>query len=69
MDEGFRLRVQMLSATAFLPQEDIRSAFGELPAEFAGDKLDPPRYFQMTYVGEAVGGARRAPFFGFEIWG
>ena len=29
-EEGFRLRAKMPSAAAFLPQEDIRRAFGEI---------------------------------------
>ena len=54
MEEGPRLRVKMLSATAFLPQGDILRAFGELATEFAEEELDLLRYFQRTYVGEVV---------------
>ena len=69
MGEGFRLMVKMMAATAFLPDDDIGRAFGELSMEFAEDELDLMRCFQRTYVGEVVGKARREPLFGFGIWG
>ena len=67
-EEEFRLRVKMLSALAFLPQEDITRAFEDLSPQFERDEMDLLQYFARTYVGFAIGGVRRNPLFEVEIW-
>ena len=68
MNEEFRLRVKMLSALAFPPQEDISRAFEELSPQFGGAEMELLQYFDRTYVGYTIGNVRRGPLFEVEIW-
>ena len=67
MNEEFRLRVKMLSALAFLPQEDISRAFEELSPQFGGAEMELLQYFDRTYFGYTIGNVRRGPLFEVEI--
>ena len=66
-NEDFFLRSIMLSALAFLPQENITRAFGDFPPQYQDGEIPLLQYFGPTYVGVRVGDERRSPLFGREI--
>ena len=68
-DEGFRLRTKMLSASAFLPVDQVGQGFEMLEEEFSGEEAEIPEYFESNYVGRVrPGGGRRVARFPLEAW-
>ena len=68
-DLAFRLRVGMLRALSFLPEEAVESTFQQLEAKFEVDEKPLLTYFEKTWIGEPKArGGRKAPLFPLSMW-
>ena len=67
-DLNFRELIRMLLATAFLPVEDVPTAF-ELLQGMASEESQPIfNYFEDTYIGRLTSQGRQKPRFDMEQW-
>ena len=70
MDDEFKLRVKMLAALAFVPVSDVISTYESLAVTFLDDELPLLSYFELTWIGQEVGGTGRRlpPMFSHHMW-
>ncbi|CAF4780521.1 unnamed protein product [Rotaria sp. Silwood1] len=69
-DESFRLKIKKLIALAFLPVDDITTAFNLIVDEFDEEADDLLEYFEKTWIGEPKrrGTGRKKPLFDHKLW-
>lgn len=67
-DENFALKVRMLPALAFLPEEQVVAAFEKL-SEIMPPEAEPiVDYFEDSYIGRMRRGGRKHPRFPIHMW-
>lgn len=67
-DVDIRIQAKSLVALAFVPVDDVTEAFEELQVITMNELVPVLQYFESTYIGRIVNGARRRPLFPIEQW-
>lgn len=67
VDEEFRVNVRMIPALAFVPLDDITTAFETLIQHCNGNEDHILDYFEVNYIGEMRRGRRRNPLFAHTL--
>ena len=67
-DEEFRENIRMIPALAFVPIDDIVTAFQDL-SQYCVSREEPILdYFEENYIGEQRRRRRRTPSFAHRLW-
>ncbi|CAF2061216.1 unnamed protein product [Rotaria magnacalcarata] len=69
-DECFRLKLKKLIALAFVPLDEVTTAFDLIADQFNDDADDLLEYFEKTWIGEPKrrGTGRKKPLFDHKLW-